>query len=380
MQQTPDANRIHIGIFGSRNAGKSSLLNALCGQDVAVVSPVPGTTTDPVRKQMEFYPIGPVLFMDTAGWDDTGELGKLRVDKTSEVLEYTDIAIIVLSPFEATPEKKISELRARNIPYILTVNGKCKNLPNGALQIDAKTGEGLDELREAIVNAVPKDLEPETLASHLIEPYDTVLLVAPQDIQAPKGRLILPQQQVLRDLLDNHAIPTIVCSDELEKALDSLKYKPSLVITDSQVFARVNDILPKNVRLTSFSILMARDKGDLDLYIKGAKAIAGITDGDTILIAEACSHNPLDGDIGREKIPALLKRFTGVDLNIDIASGKDFPKELSKYKLVIHCGGCMFNRRHVLSRIMRCKAQGVPVTNYGIAIAYMNGILERVCY
>lgn len=447
MVTTPESNRLHIVVAGRRNAGKSTLVNALAGQEVSVVSPVAGTTTDPVRKPMELWPLGPVLLIDTPGLDDEGELGAQRVERARHMMERADIALLVVrveggaergetgsgwegdSGREGNTEDIGEETKGdfsleiecaaafaeRGVPVLAVVNvfgpvpkegttgegesgvvGSEKGAPAeplashlaqvaGALNlptvtVNARTGTGLADLRELLVQRAPTDLEPPTLASHLMQSGDSVLLVAPQDIQAPKGRLILPQQQVLRDLLDAGVVCTIVRASELTRALSALAAPPELVITDSQVFGQVHAALPPGTRLSSFSVLMARQKGDMTLYTGGAEAIDALRPGDAVLIAEACSHQPLDGDIGRVKLPAMLKKYVGGELDITVAAGADFPQDLTPYKLVIHCGGCMFNRRHVLSRVLRCQRQGVPVTNYGIAIAKMQGILGEVIW
>ncbi|MCX7904902.1 MAG: [FeFe] hydrogenase H-cluster maturation GTPase HydF [Caloramator sp.] len=391
MQDTPKANRLHIAIFGKRNAGKSSLINAITGQQIALVSDYAGTTTDPVYKAMELLPIGPVVIIDTAGLDDEGELGELRIKKTKEVMDKTDLAILVFTADsrDFSLEKEwFRELRLRNIPVIGVINKvdlddiaeeEFKNqfdIP--FVKVSAKNKQNIGKLKELIQVYAPKDFERETIVGDIIKPKDLILLVAPQDIQAPKGRLILPQVQVLRDILDHDAMPIIVKDSELEDSLKVLNKKPDLVITDSQVFAKVNSIIPKDVPLTSFSILFARYKGELEYFVKGAKKINDLKPGDNVLIAEACTHHPLEGDIGRQKLPKWLEEKAGGKLNITVNAGVDFPEDLSKYKLVVHCGACMFNRKQLMTRIVRCLEQNVPITNYGVAIAEINGILDRV--
>jgi [FeFe] hydrogenase H-cluster maturation GTPase HydF len=390
MLDTPRANRLHIAIFGKRNAGKSSLINAITGQKIALVSEHAGTTTDPVYKAMELLPIGPIVMIDTAGLDDKGSLGELRVQKTKEVMDKADLALLVFTPennnFDLENEW-YNELKLRKIPTIGVIN-KCEgqdinieayeeNFEIPFVKVSAKEGINIGKLKEKIQENAPLDFERETILGDIIKPKDLVLLVAPQDIQAPKGRLILPQVQVLRDVLDNHAQAFTVTDAELKDALDILNKKPDLVVTDSQVFKKVNDLLPADVELTSFSILMARYKGELEVFVKGAKAIENLKTGDKVLIAEACTHHALKGDIGREKLPNWLESLVGGKLDITVNAGVDFPEDLSEYKLIIHCGACMFNRKQLMSRVMRAMDQNVPITNYGIAIAQINGILDR---
>lgn len=390
MIDTPRANRLHIAIFGRRNAGKSSLINAITGQKIALVSEHAGTTTDPVYKAMELLPIGPIVMIDTAGLDDEGALGELRIQKTKEVMEKTDLALLVFTPENmnfSLEDEWYNELKLRKIPTIGVIN-KCEE-QNIDLQtyeekfqipfvkVSAKEGINIGKLKEKIQENAPLDFERETILGDIIKEKDLVLLVAPQDIQAPKGRLILPQVQVLRDVLDNHAQAFTVTDSELKDALSILNKKPDLVVTDSQVFKKVNEILPSDVELTSFSILMARYKGELEVFVKGAKAIDNLKPGDKVLIAEACTHHALKGDIGREKLPNWLENKVGGKLDITVNSGVDFPENLSEYKLIVHCGACMFNRKQLMTRIMRAMDQNVPITNYGTAIAHINGILDR---
>jgi [FeFe] hydrogenase H-cluster maturation GTPase HydF len=401
MIETPRSNRLHIGIYGKRNAGKSSVINAITNQNIALVSNVKGTTTDPVYKAMELLPIGPVVFIDTAGIDDVGEIGNLRVKRTKEVINKTDLALIIISveDFHDNNENLKLELqwcenlKKKSIPIIGVLNKvdlleerkfidevleklRTKfNIP--FLSISADKNIHIEELKSTIVKLAPTDFENTTLIGDIINPGDRVLLVAPQDIQAPKGRLILPQVQVIRDLLDHKAIPITVTLDNLENGLKLLNNKPDLVITDSQVFKIVNSKISETIPLTSFSIIMARSKGDLSEFIDGAKVISSLKAGDKILIAEACTHHQLKGDIAREKLPTWLKSIAD-NIIIDNYSGKDFPENLGQYKLVIHCGSCMFNRAEMLSRVEFCKANGVPITNFGVAIAAINGILDRV--
>ena len=391
LQETPSGNRLTIGFFGRTNSGKSSLINALTGQAVSLVSAVSGTTTDPVEKATEFYPLGACRLIDTAGFGDETELGALRQARTLAAMDKTDLAVLVFAPPEpigAAEQALYAELAKRNIPTVFVMN-QCDLEPSAEMTaaamkltgeepiaVSAKTGSGLGALREALVKKAPADFENQSLVGHLVQKNDCVLLVMPQDIQAPKGRLILPQVQVLRDLLDHGAIATCVTPESLSAALEGAP--PNLIITDSQVFPLVYAQKPADSRLTSFSVLMARYKGDIEAYRAGAKAVWSLQPGDRVLIAEACSHKPLDGDIGRVKIPALLRKKVNPDLVIQVVSGQDFPADLTPYSLVIHCGGCMFGRRQVLSRVMRAVEQNVPITNYGIFLAEMAGILDKV--
>lgn len=394
LADTPRSNRLHIGIFGKRNSGKSSLVNALTNQKTALVSDVAGTTTDPVYKTMEIYGIGPVVFIDTAGFDDVGELGKLRVSKTKQALEKTDVAILVFCDSDVGKEKQWFELLKKQKTPVIPVINKADVLENteklsvllaeefgvDPLIVSAKTGEGVKEIRERIIRSLPEDYEMPDIAGHLVQPKDLVLLVMPQDIQAPKGRLILPQVQTIRDLLDHKCLVMSCTTDCLEETLAALAYPPKLIITDSQVFKTVYDKKPKESLLTSFSVLFAGYKGDIDSFISGAAAIDALTETSHVLIAEACTHAPLTEDIGREKIPRMLRKKVGEGLAIDIVSGTDFPEDLSGYDLVIHCGACMFNRKYVLSRVERAKTQGTPITNYGVALAKLTGILDKITY
>lgn len=401
MINTPRANRLHISFFGRRNAGKSSIINSITNQNIALVSDLKGTTTDPVYKAMELLPIGPVVFIDTAGIDDVGEIGSLRIEKTKEVVGKTDVAILVFSAcelmdsqFDTSLEVQWHDmLKSKSIPVIGVLNkvdciedihqlDKMMNTLKEQFNMDfisisTFTRLNIDNLKSFIINKAPEDFESNTIVGDLVKPGYKVLLVAPQDIQAPKGRLILPQVQVIRDLLDNKAIPITVTLDNLDNGLNLLCNKPDLVITDSQVFNTVNEKIDKNIPLTSFSILMARYKGELEEFVEGAKIIPTLKAGDKVLIAEACTHHQLKGDIAREKLPTWLKKKAG-EIIIDNYSGKDFPSNLNEYKLVIHCGACMFNKAEVLSRISICKESNVPISNFGIVIAELNGILDRV--
>lgn len=394
LQDTPRSNRLHIGIFGKRNSGKSSLMNALTNQKIAVVSDIAGTTTDPVYKSMELHGIGPCVFIDTAGFDDTGDIGALRVSQTKKAMEKTDLALIL---FCAAPDDEelrwVEQLKQSHIPIIAVVNkidilsdpekilhavAQTCGIP--AIPVSARTGEGVARIREEIIRALPSDFENESITGDLAAAGDVVLLVMPQDIQAPKGRLILPQVQVLRELLDKKCIVLSATTDQLENALLTLKSPPKLIITDSQVFKTVYDKKPAESMLTSFSVLMAGYKGDLVHFMEGAGAIDRLTERSKVLIAEACTHAPLAEDIGREKIPRLLRKRVGEGLRVDIVSGSDFPQELTCYDLIIHCGACMFNRKYVLTRIEKAKKAGVPISNYGVVLAYLSGILDKIDY
>lgn len=394
LNQTPAANRLHIGIFGKRNSGKSSLINALTGQNTAIVSDTPGTTADPVYKAMELRGIGPCVFIDTAGFDDEGELGRLRVEKTRAALSKTDVAILVFSSEDLELEKEwVHLLKAQKTP-VLGVLNQCDLLsdPEGirkkielelsipAYCVSAKSGGGIDEIRKAILSLIPEDYEKKSITGHLVKAGDVVMLVMPQDSEAPKGRLILPQVQTIRDLLDLGCISLNVTPETMEAALSALKEPPALIITDSQVFRTVYEKKPEQSRLTSFSVLFAGYKGDIQEFIRGAEAIERLTEQSRVLIAEACTHAPLSEDIGRVKIPAMLRKKTGPGLQVDVAAGADFPKDLSKYDLIIHCGACMFNRKYVMARVEEARGQRIPITNYGIAVAYLTGILNQIDY
>ena len=383
LNATPSANRVHIGFFGCRNAGKSSVVNAVTGQELCIVSDTKGTTTDPVQKAMELLPLGPVVIIDTPGYDDEGDLGALRVRRTKQVLNKTDVAVLVVDAavgirdFDA---ELLGQFVARKIPYCLVWN-KCDTAepPVNAdgLRVSAKTGQGIHELKETIARLALKEGPEPVLVGDLIEPGDFVVLVTPIDESAPKGRLILPQQQVIRDILDHHALSVVVQDTELKTTIEKLGVKPKMVITDSQVFRSAAADTPEDIPLTSFSILMARYKGLLEMAVHGAGAIKDLRDGDTVLISEGCTHHRQCEDIGTVKLPRMLRATTGKDIRFETSSGNEFPEDLSRYKLVIHCGGCMLPGREVLYR-MKCAAdQGVPITNYGIAIACMQGILKR---
>ncbi len=399
MIETPRGNRVHIAIYGRTNAGKSSLINKITNQSISLVSETRGTTTDPVYKAMELLPIGPVVFIDTAGIDDTTELGELRVKKTKEILNKMDIALllisteVVLENQELNYEKEwIREIKKKEKPFIVILNKvdlvSVEKLQEIEEKVKRELGceiskvttsreESIQTIKNKIIEYAPKIVVEEKLIGDKIKIGDKILLVAPQDIQAPKGRLILPQVQVIRDILDNGGIPTVVTLDNLKEGLAIFQWKPDLVITDSQVFKTVDEILDKEVPLTSFSIIMARAKGDLETLYRGAKRINSLKEGDRVLIAEACTHHQLKGDIAREKLPMLLQKKAG-RLEIDNCSGKDFPEDISKYSLVIHCGSCMLNRAETISRLGECSNKEIPITNFGMAIAEINGILDRV--
>ncbi|MGL5258223.1 MAG: [FeFe] hydrogenase H-cluster maturation GTPase HydF [Proteocatella sp.] len=398
LTNAPNATRLHIAIFGRRNSGKSSLINAISNQETALVSDVAGTTTDPVYRPIELNPIGPCVLIDTAGFDDEGSLGKMRVEKTEIVLNKTDMAVLVISAVQGEYEEELKwldKLEEKKIPVLLVINKMdllegegeilSRKFPVSLLElptieVSAKSGHNIDNLKKRLTLLAPKDFELESITSHLIKEGDHVLLVAPQDIQAPKGRLILPQVQTIRDLLDNKALVTVITTDKLKQTLELFKAPPQLIITDSQVFSEVKKLCPKESRLTSFSVLMARYKGDIDTFVSGASAIDSLSEESHVLILEACTHNPLDGDIGRIKIPNMLKKRFGENIRLTWKSGQDVPKDMDPYDLVIHCGGCMLNRQHVLSRIESCKKHDTPVTNYGVFIAHMTGILKDVVY
>ena len=382
LNKTPASGRINISFFGKTNAGKSSLVNAFTGQDFAVVSDVKGTTTDPNVKAMELLPLGPVLVCDTPGYDDFSELGEKRVAKTKQVLRKTDIAILVTQKLCNEDEEFIKLFNENEIPFIIAYS-KADLLDNRAelkeneIYVSAKTGENVNQLKEKIAKSVKTDNLDINLVGDFAKENNLFVLVTPIDEAAPKGRLILPQQQTIRDILDNNAVCLVTKETQLEYTLKTLGAKPNAVITDSQAFGKVAPIVPEDVNLTSFSILMAKYKGFLETAVKGVKEIENLNDGDKILIAEGCSHHRQCGDIGSVKIPALLKKHTGKNLEIALSSGSEFPENLTEYKLIIHCGGCMQNNREMKYRMNSAITQGVPFTNYGIALSYMNGILKR---
>ena len=398
MNQVASANRVHIGFFGCRNAGKSSLVNAITDQELAVVSDVAGTTTDPVTKSMELLPLGPVVIIDTPGFDDEGQLGDKRVKKTRQILNRADIAVLVIDGSRGMAEDDrllVSIFKEKEIPYMIVLNKNDKDADAAGLgdkqdfgdvpvvSVSARTRSGIKELKETLARLVPEEDENHTFLGNLVNPGETVVLVCPIDSAAPKGRLIMPQQMAVRDLLDRGSIAVVVKESELEITLANLK-KPgtgeslvSMVITDSQAFKAVSAAVPDEIPLTSFSIVMAKYKGFLETAIKGVAAIKNLKDGDKVLMAEGCTHHRQCGDIGTVKIPALLKKYTGKDLVIETCSGREFPEELTDYSIIIHCGGCMITERDVQYRMKCAMDQGVPFTNYGTAIALMTGILER---
>ena len=392
MNETPRSNRLHIGLFGKRNSGKSSLVNALTGQAASLVSEVPGTTTDPVFKAMEIHGIGPCVFIDTAGFDDEGTLGELRIGQTLRALDRTDIALMVCTDEHIDDELQWSRrMKEKDVPVVWILN-KCDLSENGGqtmrsiekqcgqvpLLVSAKSRKGIEDVRLRIRQLLPDETMEQGLLGGLAEEGDTVMLVMPQDIQAPKGRLILPQVQTLRELLDRKCLVMSCTTDKIDRMLQALSSPPKLIITDSQAFKTVYGKKPAESRLTSFSVLFARHKGDIGYYMEGARAISRLTEQSRVLIAEACTHAPMQEDIGRVKIPAMLRKRIGEALQIDIMSGNDFPDSLASYDLIIHCGACMFNRKHVLNRIASAKRQHVPMTNYGVAIAFLSGILDKI--
>ena len=426
LNETPRAERLHIGIYGRRNNGKSSLINAITGQNISLVSDFAGTTTDPVYKSMELHGIGPVVFIDTAGFDDEGELGQMRVERTLDAVDKTDIAIVVLSNeniiknknsenslknlnsnieneksekeneivLDIESEKEwVNKLKKAKVPYLVVINKIDKiskddlNAISKKLEDDLKIKpiltsavdkKGIELIREELIRLLPEDYFMRSITGKIVKDGDTVLLVMPQDIQAPKGRLILPQVQTIRDLLDNKCLVLCSTADTMESMISKLVSPPDLIITDSQIFGDVYAKKPKESRLTSFSVLFADFKGDIDYYRESVKAIENLTESSRVLIAEACTHAPLEEDIGRVKIPNRLKKKIGEGLTFDIVAGRDFPKDLSKYDLIIHCGACMFNRKYVLSRIESAKEQNVPMTNYGVVMAYLAGIIGKI--
>lgn len=395
LNNTPNADRVHIGIFGRRNAGKSSVINAVTGQNLAIVSDVLGTTTDPVYKAMEILPLGPVVLIDTPGLDDVGELGELRVQKAFQVLNKTDIALLVLdvnSGFSKEEEKLLELVKAKNIPFVAVINktdiakeDKIKefekllkdkyNIEN-VVSVSAEKKDGIFELKEKIAS-LNTEKEKSPIISDLVCPGETAVLVVPIDESAPKGRLILPQQQTIRDLLDHNAMAAVTQVTTLAKTLESFKEPPKIVVTDSQAFKEVAKIVPESVPLTSFSILFARHKGELSTLVKGVKAMDNLKDGDTVLISEGCTHHRQCNDIGSVKIPNAVRKYTGKNLNFEFTSGGEFPLDLSKYSLIIHCGGCMLNEREMKYRIACANDAGIPMVNYGVLLAQVNGILKR---
>ncbi len=386
---TPSSERIHIGIFGKRNAGKSSLMNALTSQDLAIVSPVKGTTTDPVLKSMELLPLGPVVLIDTPGLDDEGDLGALRIQKTYQMLRKTDLAVLVTDPADGITEEDrqiLQRILQKQIPYLVVCNkadlfdSPC--FPPEAdkehcIFVSAKTGAGIEELKERLARQIPASPAQKPIAADLVHPLDFVILVVPIDGSAPKGRLILPQQQTIRDLLKKGAVPVVVRDTELSETLEKLGRPPALVITDSQAFARVSALVPKEIPLTSFSILFARYKGNLKQAVLGARTLDLLQEKDRILISEGCTHHRQCEDIGTVKLPGWIRKYTGKEFHFQFTSGTEFPEDLHSYRLIIHCGGCMLNEQEMRHRLECAKEQNVPMTNYGTAIAHMHGILDR---
>ncbi len=392
LNDTPSANRLHIGFYGKRNAGKSSLINAFTGQEVSIVSEVAGTTTDPVNKAMEIAGLGACMLIDTAGFDDIGELGRIRVEKTEKTAEKINIAIVLFSGDDVTlecrwyyffkdkgipviPVVSKADLLVNGSAYALRIRGKIGVSP---IQVSAIDGSGIEELKQELIRLMPSDFEAPSITCGLCGSDDVVLLVMPQDIQAPKGRLILPQVQTIRELLDKKCTAVCCTTDKLKTTLDALKNPPKLIITDSQVFPFVYENKPEGTMLTSFSVLFAAYKGDLPYYVEGAKALDSLSEHSRVLIAECCTHAPLSEDIGREKIPRMLRKRFGEGLTIDMVAGTDFPEELSDYDLIIQCGGCMFNKKYIMSRIDRAKRAEIPMTNYGVTIAHLTGILDKI--
>lgn len=384
LNSTPSAERLHIGIFGKRNAGKSSVINAITGQDLAIVSDVKGTTTDPVYKAMELLPLGPVVLIDTPGLDDEGELGAMRVRKSYQVLNKTDIALVIADASDGAGAEEnalIARIRAKGIPYLLVYNksdrGTGAPLPPDAIAVSAKTGENIHALKERIGALIPQGGNGKRIVGDLLSPSDVVVLVVPVDAAAPKGRLILPQQQTIRDILDASAIAVVSKETELSDTLAALARPPRMVITDSQAFGVVSKLVPQEIPLTSFSILFARYKGNLAAAVRGAKAVDSLRDGDAVLICEGCTHHRQCGDIGTQKLPAWIRQHTGVSPAFSCTSGGDFPDDLAGYRLNVHCGGCTLNEREMQYRLKCAADAGVPMTNYGTMIAYIHGVLAR---
>ena len=393
LNDTPSGERIHIGFFGRRNAGKSSVVNAVTGQELAVVSDTKGTTTDPVSKAMELLPLGPVMIIDTPGFDDKGHLGELRVRKTKQILNRTDIAVLVIDATEGIKqceEELLAIFKEKEIPYLLVYNKEDilseeqKNILSTEQEgqanhicVSALEKTHINELKEKLARLVKTDSQKLQLVGDLVHPADLVVLVIPIDKAAPKGRLILPQQMVIREILDTQAISIVTQVEQLEATLNSINQKPKLIITDSQAFNQVAKIVPENISLTSFSILLARYKGTLQDALEGASMLEKLKDGDKVLISEGCTHHRQCDDIGTVKLPNWILKYTGRKIDFQFTSGGEFPKDLLKYKLIIHCGGCMLNEKTMQSRLAQAKAQGIPMTNYGIIISHLNGILER---
>lgn len=391
LNQTPSANRTHIGIFGKRNAGKSSLINAITGQNYAIVSDVLGTTTDPVLKSMELLPLGPVVIIDTPGLDDEGELGALRIQKAYQILNKTDIAVLVIDASSGITKEDseiLKRIHEKEIPCVIVANKSdvCPNcnledlqLPDSdsAILVSSKTGEHIHELKELLAQQAPQDTIQKSIVADLLNPLDFVVLIVPIDSAAPKGRLILPQQQTIRDILEAKATAIVVQETELAETLNSLGKKPKIVITDSQVFKKVSAVTPDDILLTSFSILFARYKGNLKTLVNGASALDSLEDGDRILISEGCTHHRQCDDIGTVKLPNWIRSYTKKEIEFEFTSGTEFPLDLSSYKMIVHCGGCMLNEREMKYRLKCAEDAKIPITNYGTCIAYINGILNR---
>lgn len=393
LNETPRSTRVHIAIFGKRNAGKSSIINAITDQEIAIVSDVKGTTTDPVYKSMEILPIGPVVLIDTAGLDDGGQLGELRKRKTMEVLNKTDVSLVVIDAIDGVTDydaRIIRQIKEKNLPLVIVINKTDKKDITGeeilivkkeyqvpVVAISALKKQGITELKKTIIEALPESEDKFRIIGDLVEPGDFVVLVTPIDKAAPKGRLILPQQQTIRDILESDAMAIVTKEYELKETLEGLKKKPKIVITDSQAFLKVDADTPKDIMMTSFSILFARYKGDLTELLRGAKAVKRLKENDKVLISEACTHHRQADDIGRVKIPRWIRQITGKNIDFEFSSGTQFTEEIKKYSLIVHCGGCMLNRAGMLYRIEQAKQYGVPIVNYGILIAYVQGIIER---
>lgn len=392
LNETPRGNRLHIGIFGRRNAGKSTLVNALTNQEISLVSSVAGTTTDPVYKSMEIHGIGPCVFIDTAGFDDEGELGHMRISQTKKAMSKTDVAILIFTDRITDFEKQwVTLLNEKDIPIIPVINKSDLTLNRDQLRedianlckkdaicISAKTKTGIEKIKYELIRSIPEEFNNVTITGDLVKENDLVLLVMPQDIQAPKGRLILPQVQTIRELLDKKCSVMCCTTDKIDLTLQNLSKAPKLIITDSQVFKTVYEKKPAESMLTSFSVLFARYKGDIEFFVKSAEVMELLNESSNILIAEACTHVPQKEDIGRVKLPRLLRKKYGDNIKISYVNGNDFPDDLSGYDLIIHCGACMFNRKYVLSRVQQAKNKNVPMTNYGVALAYLSGILDKI--
>lgn len=385
LNNIPSSERVHIGFFGMRNAGKSSLVNAVTGQSLSLVSDVKGTTTDPVKKAMELLPLGPVVIIDTPGLDDEGVLGEMRVKRAKDMLSSVHIAVLVVDALRGMSDEDrtlAAEIESRKLPLIVAMNkadllGSVPGSEGNTIYVSAQSGLGVNELKEKIAALSKTAKSDKRILADIVKKDDVVMLVTPIDESAPKGRLILPQQQTIRELLDIGAVTVVVQVEEITSALSNLKNKPRLVITDSQAFSQVSELLSEDIMLTSFSILFARYKGDLDTVVRGADKLSDLKDGDRILISEGCTHHRQCKDIGTVKLPGWLRKFSGRELSFTFTSGGEFPEDLSEFALVVHCGGCTLNENEMKSRLERCRLQGVPVTNYGTAIAEMNGILRR---